>query len=163
MTAAEAFEDMKQEAFDKIALYTDADCAPVITDYLPELLWQCQRAAIWEAGATYGVGDVVQLYPSNGRRYRCITAGTSAATSAAFPISVPSYYGGYSFSDGTAGWEECGPAYANVFYWRAGIHAGCQLKAAKASALIDQSGISASQVQAQWRQRASDFAPLGVA
>ena len=158
MTASEALERMREDAFEQAQELSDADCVPVIISRVGTIVDRHQRASMWTAQADYGVGDVVQLYPSTGHRYVCITAGTSGAM---FP---PSYtYYGYGVTDGTVYWQDCGAAYVNVYDIRAIVEECWMHKAAKASLLIDQAGISASQLQAQCRARAREFARAGVA
>lgn len=157
-------EEMKQSAFDLVRTLTDADCLPVICDEVMAIVERNQRAGIWAASTAYEFGDIVQLSPRNGHRYTCITAGTSATTFVAFPTAT-NYYTreGYSVADGTVVWQQVGADYTNVFDIRAAVHEGWMLKAGKASLLIDQAGVSASQLQSQCRLRAADYIPVGVA
>lgn len=151
-------EQMREAVFEKAQRLTDADCVPIIIDVLDAIVDSHQRAGIWTASTAYGVGDVVQLYPRTGRRYLCITAGTSGTT---FPVS--STYYGYSVTDGDVYWRDDGADYPNVYEERAILQECCQLKVAKSSVLIDQTGISASQLQAHWTKRALEYAPTGIA
>lgn len=159
--------EMRDEAIRLVTLYTEADCKPDICAEIPELVARHQRASIWTAATVYGVGDVVQLYPRNGARYVCVQAGTSAASSAAFPITALNTWGSHYLTDGTVRWHEAGRDYKNVFDVRAAAHAGCLLKAVRSSHLVTTSAgnarIEAGALQSQWRARAADYAPMGVA
>lgn len=159
MTEAE----MREQAYEFVRLHTDADCVPVICDEIPGILDRNRRASIWAAATAYSVGDRVQLYPSNGHRYIAISAGTSAATFAAFPTGSGNMRDSYWVTDGTVEWQQAGAAYPNVYDLRAAVHEGWMIKAAKASLLINQTGVSAGDLQAQCRERARDYAPVGVA
>lgn len=61
------------------------------TDILPE----------WVASTAYSIGDIVQPTVSNGRRYKCTTAGTSDASEPAWPTGSI----GDQVVDGSCVWE----------------------------------------------------------
>lgn len=98
-----SYDEMLDEAMNELSVDTDADCVPIISEHLLDILERCRVALVWEAETAYVYGDVVQLDGRNGHRYRCITAGTTGATAPSWPLRAY-----YSVTDGTVDWEECG-------------------------------------------------------
>lgn len=161
-------EAMKQAAFDRIRRRTDADCKPDICDALMDIIDDNMFASVWTANTAYGVGDVVQLYPRNGHRYACITAGTSDATFAAFPTSTDRYSRDeYWVGDGTVVWLQAGADYPNLVNERAVLHECYMLKLARSAGLTDVTiqgrSVSGSQIPARFAELAMMYLPAGCA
>lgn len=158
MTLAE----MKAAVTEEAELFAQPDCKPVISAELHGIVDRHRRAKIHAVSTAYVYGDVVQLLTRNGHRYRCTEGGTSAATAPTFPTRD-----GAALTDGTVKWVEDGKNYDNVYDLRAILHDAAMAKVAKSTHLVNTSAgnarIEASQLQAQWRERARDFAPLGFA
>ena len=154
--------DMRQTAIAEAEPFAEPGCKPIIDVEFYDIVDRHQRAQIHTISTAYSYGDVVQLLARNGHRYRCTTAGTSDATAPTFPTSM-----GASLTDGTVTWVEDGTDYANVYDVRAIIHDSWMVKASKSSHLVTASSgnakIEASALQAQCRQRAMDYAPIGIA
>lgn len=156
MTLAE----MKAAVMEEAELFAEPDCKPVISAELHGIVDRHQRASIHTVSTVYHYGDVVQLLVRNGHRYMCVVPGTSAATAPTFGTRS-----GSGVNDGTElVWQEIGPDYENVYDLRAILHDAWMLKAAKSSHLVTTSAgnsrIEASNLQAQCRERAKDFAPV---
>lgn len=158
---------MRDEAIELVSLYTEADCKPDISAEVPQIVERHKRCDIWAATTAYSYGDRVQLPTRNGHRYRCLTAGTSAATQDAFPAARFADRPQHRVTDGTVLWVEEGEDYDNVYDIRGSAHEGWMVKAGKATHLTDVAlngrNIAASQLQAQCRQRAMEYAPVEFA
>lgn len=63
----------------------------------------------WAATTAYAVGDIVRKVTGNGHLYRCIIAGTSAATEPTFPT-----VSGQTVVDNTVTWAEIGRGITQV-------------------------------------------------
>lgn len=164
MTLAE----MKAAVMEEAELFAEPDCKPVISAELHGIVDRHQRASIHTVSTVYHYGDVVQLDagtedipgPRNGHRYICVVPGTSAATAPTFGTRS-----GSGVNDGNdLVWQEIGPDYENVYDLRAILHDAWMLKAAKSSHLVSRSSGNSrteySNLQAQCRERAKDFAPV---
>lgn len=154
---------MKAEVIAQASELAQVDCNPVIAAEIFAIVDRHQRAKIYTVSTAYNYGDVVQLAVRNGHRYMATAAGTSAATAPTFPAR-----NGSGLTDGNdLTWVEIGPDYENVYDIRAILHEAWMLKAAKSSHLVTTSAgnsrVEASALQAQCRERARDFAPVGIA
>lgn len=152
-----------ETALAKLRLYAQPDVPPVIdTAELSAILEDTARATIWAAATAYTVGDVVLPTVRNGRRYRVTQAGTSGATEPTWSTSQQS-----TLTDGTSDpllrWVEAGPDFDNVYNVRAAIHAVCDVKARKASALVATGNAQMQQVYDHWKAEADRTRPVGIA
>jgi hypothetical protein len=152
-------EEMRHQAYEELLLHAEPDCTPSIVGEEAAILERHMRCGIWAADTMYFYGDQVQIYPRNGRRYRCVCSGTSGATAPEWSI-----WCGASIADGTTHWQEVGNDYENVFDVRAAAHEAWTIKTARASHLVTTSAgnakIDASALQEQCRARAREFTPL---
>lgn len=60
---------------------------------------------VWSGQSGYEVGDLVRPTTGNGRLYRCVAAGTSAASEPSWPTAAAT-----TVDDGTVTWAEAGIA-----------------------------------------------------
>lgn len=67
----------------------------------PIVLTPVDTLPVWEASTAYSIGDKVQPTSPNGRRYVCVTAGTSDTTEPVFPTTSV----GEQVIDGTCVWR----------------------------------------------------------
>ena len=67
----------------------------------PITLTPTDTLPLWQASTAYSVGDKVQPTTPNGRRYICVTAGTSDASEPTFPTAAI----GDQVVDGTCVWR----------------------------------------------------------
>lgn len=117
-----------------VQLFAQTEIEPIVADTDAELgaiLDQARRATLWTAATAYAVGAVILPTARNGRRYRCVQAGTSGATEPEWSLQIAALT-----SDGTGllVWVEDGPDWENVYDHRLAIHLAWRLKVAKAAA-----------------------------
>jgi hypothetical protein len=154
-------EQDKEAALAELTLYVQPDTQPTLdAPALDSLLDQVQRAGFWTASTAYLVGDVILPVTLNGRRFRCIRAGTSGAEEPEWPIHWAAIV---SDGDDELLWQEDGPEYKNVFDVRAAIHKAWMLKAAKVSQLHNVGSFNQSQVYEHCLEMADRYAPIGIA
>lgn len=67
----------------------------------PIVLTPVDTLPVWQASTPYSVGDRVQPTTPNGRRYKCVTAGTSDSVEPVWPTTTI----GDQVVDGTAVWR----------------------------------------------------------
>lgn len=120
-----------------------------------------KRFATHAVSTAYAVGTAVVPATANGRLYQCIVAGTSGSTAPVWPTT---YYRLYQrIPDGTAVWQDIGPAYVETYNVTAAARLAWTRKAALAAADIDTSdqdqSTKASQVQAQCLTMARRYGP----
>ena len=153
MTLAEARAALKRTV--------QAGIEPILTDVeIDEILADHLRYSDYVAATAYVVGNRVRL--SNGRIYRCIVAGTSAASGLGpeWP-DAPYAHTGQTFDDGTGDlrWQDDGADSIGAYDLGGATHDAWMLKAAKVAANVDFSAdgqsIKASQEAAEYRKRAN--------
>jgi hypothetical protein len=77
------------------------------------LVWHSHRlGSEWQASTAYTASSLLAPSASNGRQYRCTTAGTSAAAEPVFPQTA-----GATVTDGTAVWTCVGTGVARRRIW----------------------------------------------
>lgn len=118
-----------------VKLFAQTEAEPTLADTDAELgliLDQARRATIWTTATAYAVGAVILPTVRNGRRYKCVQAGTSAATEPEWSLAI-----GAQVGDGTGNlvWREDGPDWENVYDLRQAIYLAWRAKAAKAANL----------------------------
>lgn len=155
----------REDALIRLKRNIQPDAQPaLLDDEVEALLDEHKLATFWTASAAYLVGDVVIPLTRNGRRYRCIKAGTSGTTEPNWPTTENAKIGD---GTGTLQWQEDGLEYKNIFDIRAASYAGCLLHQAKAAPLHDirsnLTDYSQSQVYEHWGDVAKRFAPARVA
>jgi hypothetical protein len=134
------------------------------TDLEP-ILANAKVCSLWAASTAYSYGDVVIPTTSkqNGRRYRCIQAGTSASTEPTWS----QVYCARMYDGSTLIWEECGAQPKSLWDMRAAAHAGWLAKASKVAPDFDFSGAGESykrsQVYDHCLEMARKFAPVRIA
>jgi hypothetical protein len=97
---------------------------------LEDLLTQHARATVWVAATAYGAGQAIVSTGRNGRLYRCLEPGTSDATEPEWGSSG-SHYQGRPVGDGDVlVWQDCGPAFAELYDLNAAARDGWLRKAA---------------------------------
>jgi hypothetical protein len=152
-------EDHKEIAFTELRMLVQPASTPELDDVeLNSILDSAQRASFWILSTAFTFGAVVLPATKNGHRYKCTTAGTTAATEPTWPTNS-----GATITDGTVVWQEAGPDYDNVFDVRAAAHQAWVMKQAKASVLFDSSGQRASQIAEHCKQMADSLEPIKIA
>lgn len=89
-----------------------ADREPTLSaDDLQDLLLRHRRATIWATGTVYGVGQRIVPSAFNGRYYVCREPGTSDAPEPTWPKTR----GGCVDDGDDLVWQECGPAFTELW------------------------------------------------
>lgn len=152
-------EDQKEAAMNELRRLAQPDSTPELDDVeLNSILDDCQRASFWILSTAFAFGDVVLPATKNGHRYKCTTAGTTAATEPTWPTRD-----GSTVTDGTVTWQEAGPDFDNVFDVRSAAGQAWMVKTAKASVLFNGSGQQTSQIAEHCKQMAESFDPINIA
>jgi hypothetical protein len=152
-----------QQATDRLKFMTASTSEPTLdADAITELLAQAKRFNFWTTATGVAVGDVIQPTTANGHRYVCTEAGTTGATEPTWPTSRDGLIG-----DGTATFQEVGPAFPEQWDLRRAAHLGWLRKAAQIAGdynfSVDGQSFSRSQAVTHCMEMASRFAPLTVA
>jgi len=151
---------MREEAYLLFQQYAEPCCDPSIEGLEMAILNRNMRAEVWRPSTAYLLGDIVQVYPRNGYRYRAVQSGTSGV----LILSAGHYRYSREISDGTVGWIIDGPDYDNVYDVRAAAHEAWTIKASRSSHLVTTSAggssVQASSLHSQCRARAMEFAPV---
>lgn len=147
----------------RLSRLTQADSNPIITSSLQDILAECRLASLWQASTAYSVGTVIQPNTPNGKRYVCVTAGTSGTTEPTFATGRDS-----TTSDGTTlVWQEDGDEYASLWDLRRAAYLGWKEKASKAVCAVDvkagDQAFSNSQIFDHCEAMAKKFMPVMVA
>jgi hypothetical protein len=109
----------------------DAQTQPYVSsEELQDILDECAVARVREPAIAYAVGERIVLSPSNGRMYKAMEAGTSAAT-------APSFTNRKQLRDGTVLWEDDGPAHSDLWDMGAAKRKALLAKAEKCAAFFD--------------------------
>lgn len=150
------------KAKQRLARLCAADTEPTLDAELDAALDRHARASVWAAVTAYSYGDEVIPVTRNGRRFKVVTAGTSAATEPSWPDSD-----GGSVTDGDVVFEEVGLEY-DLWDIEAAAYECWMLKAAKASEYSDNTvggdhSDRESQVYEQCLKMARHFIPIRVA
>ena len=103
-----------EQAVAKVSRQAGADQEPVIEPSEVRAIVEECGIALHAVSTAYAFGDRVLPATGNGRVYRCVVPGTSGATAPVWSGMTCGYYG-YRFSDGTATWEDAGPAPAEQY------------------------------------------------
>lgn len=151
------------EAKARLAFTLASTSEPTLSDAdLVELLAESKLFEFWEASTAYVVGDVVQPTTPNGHRYLCVYEGTTGASEPTWPE-----YREGQVSDGTAIFQELGPANLQQWDLRRAAHLGWLHKAAKVAAdytfSVDGQSFSRSHQYDHCLEMARRFQPVTVA
>lgn len=155
----------KLQAVEKLKNMCQADVFPVLNnDILVELIDENTRSTTWLASTYYYYGNVVQPTTRNGRYYRCIVPGTSAATEPNFPDIG---YSGQVVNDGSdLIWVDFGAAQDETFDVRAAARSAWLRKAAIVANLTDledgENKMDLSRIYEQCIKMANMFRPIQV-
>jgi hypothetical protein len=154
----------KDAALAELRLYAQTEVQPALEPAeIDAILDGVQRATFWAASKAYNVNDVILPVTLNGRRFKCVRAGTSGTTEPTWPRWLGGIFGEGS---GDLLWREDGPEYTNVFDVRGAICAAWMTKAAKASALFNiksrAEGFDHEQVYNHCLDMAERYAPVGI-
>jgi hypothetical protein len=129
----------EQEVAERVMSAADGSEYPAIdTTELDAILSDALRYTVHSASTAYEIGDRVITAPTghNGRLYRAITAGSSAATAPTWPKSGMF---GSQYSDGPdLIWEDAGPRPPQQWDVDAAIRAALMLKSDKCAKLVTQ-------------------------
>ena len=151
-------EDHKEIAMAELKRLVQPDVTPALTDVeLNSILDSVQRASFWALSTAFVFGAVVLPVTKNGHRYRCVQAGTTAATEPIWPKRDAS-----QITDGGVIWQEAGADFENVFDIRAAAHQAWLMKASKAVELFDGGNQKLSQIAAACGEMAEKFAPIKI-
>lgn len=107
MTREQAAERLRISGI--TSAYPEIPAGDVLT-----ILDNTARATEHATSTAYEVGARVLSTEKNGRLYKCVIAGTSAATAPSWP-SIRFTRIGQQVVDGTATWEDIGPAHAEIY------------------------------------------------
>ena len=161
-------EEQFSDAIEKLRRQVQAAVDPVLDDpdELTALLNQTRRAKVWVTATVYSYGDVIVPSIGNGHSFRCLIGGTSGATEPEWG-SVLTITDNQQFTDGDdILWQEDGVGFDNVYDVRAATCAGWMLKAAKASADVDNAtgddNAKDSQLHDHCLAQARRWEPVGV-
>lgn len=121
-----------------------------------------ERCAVWSASTAYDAGAKMVPATANGRLYRCVQPGTSAATEPTFSgLPRPEYV-----RDGSIVWRDAGPAPGERYDLSAALRAAWLMKAGRAAGDVDNSdagmSLKASQLMEHCERMASRYGPRGV-
>lgn len=120
-------------------------------------------APTWAAATGYVAGDVIQ---AAGRWWRCVIAGTSAATAPSWPDLTDRALTEQWVTDGDVTWVDNGGPWAPTWDLRAAARAGWTMRAGKASAMYDFTTdgqtFRRSMTFAQCMEMANQFRPRGL-
>ena len=160
-----AIQTSESVAMQELMRLTQYDTEPALSegDDLAPILAAAKICSVWVASTAYSYGDVIvpTAVNQNGRRYKCIRAGTSGSTE---PFWNP-YYGG-RVVDGSLVWEECGAQPKSLWDMNAAVYNGWLAKASKVAPDFDFSGAGESykrsQVYEQCLKQAAKFAPVKI-
>jgi len=153
-------------AMEELKRLSQFDVEPTIDEAdLDTILSQVQVCSVWVSGTAYSYGDVVVPTSANqnGRRYRCVRSGTSAATEPTWNEFQDS-----RTADGsTLIWEECGAQPRSLWDMTRAAHKAWLFKASKAAPDFDFSGAGESykrsQVVEHCLEMARKYAPVAIA
>jgi hypothetical protein len=156
----------KAVAMQELLRLSQFDIEPMIgEDELDTILTNAQVCSVWAASTAYSYGDVVvpTCANQNGRRYRCVKAGTSGSTEPT--------WGHFQMSRTADGssliWEEAGAQPKSIWDMRVAAYNAWLAKASKASTDFDFSGAGESykrsQVYDHCLEMAAKYKPLKIA
>lgn len=157
----------ESEAMAELKRLTQYETEPALddgSDLIP-ILDAAKICSVWAASTAYSYGDEVvpTTANQNGRRFRCVKAGTSGSTEP----SWSGFYGARVADDSTLIWEECGAQPKSLWDMRAAAYNGWMLKASKAAPDFDFAGAGESykrsQVYEQCLKMAAKFLPVRIA
>ena len=148
------------EALQKLSRLVDPDGsfgipAAVLSDALDDN----RRFSVHATSTAYSVGDLVVPSAFNGRLYKCVVSGSSAATAPTWPTTGVSTW---KIDDGTTlVWEDAGPIKNRPYDFDAAAYDVCMSMARRNVHRTDvsDSGLSVkhSQVYEHWIAMASSF------
>jgi hypothetical protein len=105
----------RAQAAERLRISGISTAQPEITDdVVLAILDNTARASAHATSTAYTVGANVISSTINGRLYRCIVAGTSGASAPSWPLAGAGRTG-QRITDGTATWEDMGPAHAEIY------------------------------------------------
>lgn len=145
-------------ALEELERLSEFDQEPVLDSAtVGKILDKHQTAVLWAPATVYKFGHVVVPTEThmNGRKYRCVKAGTSASTEPEWPDA-----NGWRVTDGgTLRWEEYGPAGNNLWNIDAAASECWQQKIALVTQDFDfSSGTNASYKRSQVYEHCVDMA-----
>ena len=145
----------KAKAVARLQRICDGGEFPTIANTeIEDILDECEVATIRQSDVSYAVGSRIVTNPNNGRMYRAIEAGTTAATA---PILT-----GYGQKrDGTVLWQDDGLAHTDLWDMGSARRMVLLLKATRCAKLIDakEGGVDQkwSQLHAQYSSQAANY------
>ena len=115
---------------------------------------ESHKIPAWAAATAYAYGDEVLPVARNGRKYACITPGTSGASAPTW--SVEPYA---QVADGSVVWQEAGLC-SGAYNVRAAVFEALSLHETKAAeyGARDEGGMAE-----RWRKAAERYRPVGAA